>query len=141
MDTGGFSFSGGGSTGGSLVGTGVMIYNAPSTKGNSDTISINGNSSSTVSLSPPTSGPYQGISLFQDRTSTQPLSIAGNGTFTITGTFYAAAAALSITGNGTQSTVGSQYISDTLSVSGSGAININWSQAQTAKTRYLGLVE
>jgi Putative Flp pilus-assembly TadE/G-like len=141
MDTGGFSFGGGGSTGGTLIGNGVLLYNAPDPKNNSEGISINGNNSSYISMSPPTSGPYQGISLFQDRTSTQSLSIAGNGDFTITGTFYAAAAQLSVAGNGTQSTIGSQYISDTLTVSGGGALNINWTQDQTARTRYLGLVE
>jgi hypothetical protein len=137
MDTGGFSLG----AGGNLSGNGVMIYNAPSPKSNSDVISINGNPGATVSLSPPTSGPYQGISLFQDRTSAESLSLAGNGNFTITGTFYAAAAQLSVAGNGSQSTIGSQYISDTLTVSGNGAININWTQDQTARTRYLGLVE
>jgi hypothetical protein len=136
MDTGGFSI-GGGVT---LVGNGVMIYNAPSPKSNSDVININGNNGASVTLSPPTSGPYKGISLFQDRTSTQSLSVAGNGNFNITGTFYAAKANLTVAGNSATS-MGSQYISDSLTVTGTTATNITWNQNSTAQQRIIGLVE
>src|SRR5262249_35163047 len=136
MDTGGFSL-GGGVT---LVGNGVMIYNAPSPKSNSDVININGNNGASVTLSPPTSGPYKGISLFQDRTSTQSLSVAGHGNFHITGTFYAAKANLTVAGNSATS-MGSQYISDSLTVTGTTATNITWNQNSTAQQRIIGLVE
>src|SRR5262249_34884437 len=57
MDGGGFSFSGGGN----LTANGVMIFNAP--KSNSDVITIGG--SGTIILTPPTTGMYAGITLFQ----------------------------------------------------------------------------
>ena len=58
MQGGGFSFSGQGS----LVGNGVMIYNAPS-NGNADGISVNGQGS--VQLTGMTSGIYQGMTFFK----------------------------------------------------------------------------
>ncbi len=141
MGGGGFSFGGGGSVGGTLTGSGVMIYNAPSSKSNSDVISIKGNSSSSISLSPPTSGLYQGISLFQERTANQPINITGNGSFTVTGTFYGAAANLSVAGNGVNNIIGSQYISDSLTTSGGGSYYVAWDANKSARKRIIGLVE
>ena len=82
MEGGGFSFTGQGN----LEASGVMIVNAPSS--NSDVISINGNG--VINISPPTSGIYKGISLWQARSSTNDLSVTGNGGSTYSGTFYAA---------------------------------------------------
>src|SRR5262249_2518139 len=70
MDGGGFSFSGQGS----LTGNGVMIYNAPG-NGNSDNISVSGQGS--INISAPTSGIYQGVTFFQDRTSSVGGSVSG----------------------------------------------------------------
>jgi hypothetical protein len=135
MDGGGFSLSGTGN----LVGQGVMIYNAP--QSTSDKISIGGQGS--VVLSPMMAGPYQGILLFQDRNSTTPVNVSASPgvEFTVTGTFYAASAELSVTGNGTQQTIGSQYISDTLILSGNGTYNCSWSPDLTPGTRDVLLVE
>jgi type II secretory pathway pseudopilin PulG len=119
---------------------GVMLYNHPSSSSSNQQIQITGNASGTVSLSPLTSGPYAGILLWEDRTSTVPLSISGNGTFNLLGTFYAANAQLQIQGNG-NATIGSQYISRTLSLSGNGNIHIDYSDNNTARTRFVGLVE
>ncbi len=91
MEGGGFSVSGSGS----VTGQGVLIYNAPNST--SDTISLTGNGK--VSLSPMASGPYQGITLFQDRNSTAPITITGNGNLDITGAIYAAHVLLNVTAN------------------------------------------
>ena len=81
---GGFSFTGQGS----LTGLNVMIYNDP--QSNSDNINLAGQGA--ITMTPPASGPYQGINLFQSRTATiQPtVSVTGNGTapLSISGTFY-----------------------------------------------------
>jgi hypothetical protein len=126
MQGGGFSVSGQASV--TDLGKGVMIYNAPGSA--ADVISISGNGS--VSLSAPTSGPYQGITLFQDRTSTAPLRITGNGKLDITGIIYAAHAQLNITGNGgvdasgnPLDTIGSLLIADSLNISGNGTFKID----------------
>jgi hypothetical protein len=137
MDGGGFSFTGQGS----LTAIGVMIYNAP--QSNSDTINLQGSGS--ITMSPPTSGPYQGLSIFQARApSIQPtVNITGNGTapLSITGTFYVPSGPLKVTGNGTQDTIGSQYISDTLTLGGNGSFNVNWNPAIIPGIRSIYLVE
>jgi Flp pilus assembly protein TadG len=135
MDGGGFSFSGQGS----LYGAGVMIYNAPG-NGNADGISVTGQGS--MVLSAPTSGPYQGITFFQDRTSGVTGNVEGTGGETsITGTFYFAGALLKVSGNGGVANIGSQYISRYLTLGGNGGININWQPDQVARKRSIYLVE
>jgi hypothetical protein len=111
-----------------------MLYNAPGGGSNSQGIQITGNSAGTVDLGPLTSGPYAGLLLWQARTATQTLSIAGGGNFTLEGTFYAADALLQVTGSGT-ATIGSQYISRTLSLSGGGTVNIDYKAQGTARLR------
>jgi hypothetical protein len=135
MDGGGFNIGGQAS----LQGEGVLIYNAP--QSNSDVINISGQGN--ISLSPMTTGPYQGILLFQDRTSTAPVSIQGAAAtdMTITGTFYCASANLSVTGNGDQQTIGSQYISYTLNLGGNGTYYCSWTPDITPGTREVLLVE
>jgi hypothetical protein len=92
LQGGGLSVSGNGR----LTGSGVLIYNAPA--GSADGITLSGNGA--VVLSPGTSGAHAGITLFQDRASSAPVSITGNGNLAITGTIYAAGAVINVTGNG-----------------------------------------
>jgi hypothetical protein len=138
MQGGGFNI-GGGANG--VDGTGVMIYNAPTS--NSDTINITGNGGATINLSPPMTGPYQGILFFQDRTTTAPVSVQGasGSSLILTGTFYAASAVLNVTGNGLQQTLGSQYISYDLKLGGNGTYNCTWTPDLTPGTREIMLVE
>jgi len=134
---GGFSFGGQGT----LTGYNVLIYNDP--QSNSDTISLSGGGA--ITLTPMDTGPYQGICLFQSRTSTyQPVcSVTGSGAapLSITGTFYIPKANLNVTGNGTQDTIGSQYISDTLTLGGNGHFNVDWSPTLVPGIREVWLVE
>jgi len=135
MDGGGFSFSGQGS----LVGHGVMIYNAPG-NGQADGISVTGQGS--MILSPPTDGIYHGLTFFQDRTSNVQGNVEGTGgTTDITGTFYFSGAHLKVSGNGGVVNLGSQYISNTLYLGGNGTINIQWSPDKVARKRSIYLVE
>jgi hypothetical protein len=135
MDGGGFSFSGQGS----LYGEGVMIYNDPG-NGQADGINVSGQGS--LVLKGPTSGIYQGITFFQDRTSNVSGSVSGTGgTTDITGTFYFAGAQLSVSGNGGVANIGSQYISRLLELGGNGGINIDWAPDKVARARNLYLVE
>jgi hypothetical protein len=132
MQGGGFSVTGQGN----VTGLEVMIYNNPAS--NSDTISIAG--SGVMKFTPPTSGPYQGILLFQNRTSTAPVSVSGGSGSSMAGLFYAAKALMKITGGGGAS-IGSQYISDTLTIQGNGNFSIDWSAATTPGIREIYLVE
>jgi hypothetical protein len=119
---------------------GVMLYNEPTNSSSSQGITINGNSSSSINLSALTSGPYAGILFWQDRSATQGLNVAGSANFNLIGTFYAASANLTVSGGGT-AVIGSQYISDTLTLSGGGAVNINYSPQGSGRPRIVGLVE
>jgi hypothetical protein len=118
---------------------GIMIYNAGT--GTNDGINITGNSSGTVNLSPPTDGPYTGLTFFQARNAPEDVQIAGNGNFTIYGTIYASDALLKITGNGAVSNIGSQYISLDLALAGNGNIAISYVPQHLARTRIITLVE
>lgn len=119
----------------SMTGSGVMIYNNP--LASTDAINISG--TGTISLSPPTSGIYSGISLFQARSSNVGLSLSGGSNMSLSGTIYATGARLTISGGG--GNVGSQYIIDDLTTTGNGNINVPWSAANVARPRDLRLVE
>ena len=133
MQGGGFTFGGSAN----LYGNGVMIYNAPTS--NSDVVSLAGNG--TCTLNPMTTGLYAGISIFQERSSTNTVSLTGNGGMQVTGTFYVAGGTLATTGNGAGDVIGSQYISYKLNLGGNGGINIDWDPQKTARKREIGLVE
>lgn len=140
LNPGIYYLSGGGlamSGNASLTGSGVMFYNDPGTSGG--TINISGTGA--VTLSPPTSGTYKGITIFQNRTATNTVSITGNGSMNLTGTLYIPHATLNVSGNGSNNIMGSQYISYDLTVSGSGSVGIVWTGASTANARSIGLVE
>jgi hypothetical protein len=120
----------------SLTGNGVLIYNSPL----SSTDAINLSSRGAISLSPPTSGVYAGLTFFQDRTSPVALSLSGKDNVSISGTIYAPAASLNISGNG-DITAGSQFIIAGLTISGNGVLTIPWNLANVFRSRDLRLVE
>jgi|GEM_PF-2878152 len=109
---GGLSLSGNAS----LTGQGVLIYSASLHKG----LTLSGNG--TVWLSPVPSGTYAGITYFQNRASTAPTSISGNGFMSIVGALYMARAPLTLSGNGQLPTLGSLDVADTVSITGNGAV-------------------
>jgi hypothetical protein len=102
-----------------LTGYGVTIYNAPVSS--SDVINLSG--SGGVTLTAPTDGTYAGLTLFQDRNSTNPVTLSGGSGLNITGTVYAAGAVVTLSGGG--GLVGSQLIGKDLVISGNGSFKIN----------------
>lgn len=117
-----------------IVGNGVMLY-----LDSGAALSLGGNGN--VTLSPMTTGAYQGLTVFENRNSTTAMNLAGNGTMQISGTLYAPHAAISMVGNGLTNQVGSQVIAYSLNLSGNGALNVTWTANATARARVLGLVE
>ena len=117
IEDGGFSVTGKAS----VSGTGVMIFNAgskyPSTGGTYGSISLSGNGS--YSLSPPTSGTYAGIVIFQPMDNTNGLTVSGNASG-MTGVIYAPAAQLTESGN---AQLNAAIVVDTMTVSGQGIAN------------------
>jgi Putative Flp pilus-assembly TadE/G-like len=130
------------SGGASLTANQVMVYNGPGSDGKTGKITI---SASTVVMSPPTSGVYEGISLFQYRSSTQPIVLSGGSDMRISGTIYGARAPVKVTGgssvNTTDTSFGSQFIVDQLELSGSSDFGIRGPGAAGKTTRFIGLVE
>ena len=114
IEGGGLTISGNAS----ITGTGVMIVNAgsnyPKTCGSYGSISLSGNGS--YNLSPPTSGTYAGIVIFQPKDNTKTLTLSGNAAG-MSGTLYAPAAKLSESGN---AQLDASLIVDTLTISGNG---------------------
>lgn len=76
---------------GSVRGDGVLIYNE------SGRIEVQGNGE--LRLSAQTSGTYEGITIFQPSSNTQPLWFSGNADFQVTGAIYAPRAQLHFEGN------------------------------------------
>jgi hypothetical protein len=117
---------------------GIMVFNAWSLL--SDAINID--STGNVTLSPPSTGPYKGLTLFQARgtpTSSGPtISLTGYAGTKITGTVYGAYAPCHCHGSG-GCVLGGQQIVDSLSVTGS--VNVDASGKPVANTRQVGLVE
>jgi hypothetical protein len=109
----------------SLIGNGVMIY---VTNLWPDELDING-SAGVLTLTPPTSGPYQGISLFQDRLNNQVIYVRGSTTVQITGAIYAPAASVQVSSNVSGNTVGGAIIADSLSLAGGATVNVQMGNA------------
>jgi hypothetical protein len=120
-----------------LTGSNVMLY----LTGPNASIDLEGNGA--VTLSPMTTGPYAGITLFQDRTNTNGATLAANGNINITGTIYAPAANVNYQANGTTDVFGSQIIAQSLALTGNGTVNVDFDSSSQAvpATRDFGLVE
>ncbi len=117
IEGGGFTVSGNAS----VSGSGVMIFNAgskyPTTGGTYGGITLSGNGS--YNLSPPTTGTYAGIVIFQSRDNSTALTLSGNASG-MTGTVYAPAAQLAESGN---AQLNAAVIVDTMTISGNGVSN------------------
>ena len=101
-------------TGGVITAEEVMLYIEDGK------LDIRGNTEMT--LSPPTSGDYEDISIFQSRTNTNDAEINGGGGLDLTGVLYFPENHLRIEGN--SDTIGTQLIADTIGIHGNGLINI-----------------
>jgi hypothetical protein len=124
---GGFSVNGAAS----VSGAGVMIYNAGSnynggTPGTYGGFTISG--SGAVNLSPPTTGPYAGILLFQSRDNTRAIALSGAAVANIDGgVVYAPAALLNLSGSaqlGASNQPASPLIVNQLVCTGSGTSDL-----------------
>lgn len=113
ISAGGLNISGNAS----ISGNGVTIY---TTGGGAVSLSGNG----TINLKAPTSGTYNGIVIYQNRTYSTAMTITGNGNMSITGTIYAAKSPITVTGNGVSNTVGTRIIGLTLKIAGNGGVSV-----------------
>jgi hypothetical protein len=141
LQGGGLNVSGSANVGTAAGETGgIMVFNAWSLL--SDVLNID--STGTVALSPPNSGPYKGLTLFQARGSLlggngPPITLTGYAGTKITGTVYGAYAPCHCHGKHKSCVLGGQHIVDSLSADGT--VNVNASGQPVANTRQVGLVE
>ena len=81
-------------TGGSLTGDGVTLYIAPG-----GSLGGSGNGNTTLNLTAPSTGPYHGILIYQDRSNTNPVQLNGNSIANLTGIIYIPSAEFDLTGS------------------------------------------
>ncbi len=127
LDGSGLSISGNAA----LSGAGVTIFNVGSSynpatgydDGSFGAVTFSG--SGAESLTPPTSGTYAGILLYQARDNAKALTLSGNAMQGLSGTIYAAAAQLTESGNAQIGTASNpiSIIVDTMSISGNAVAN------------------
>ncbi len=127
--------------GGNFLAEGVMFYVIDSTPGSNPKSHVYLGGNGTIVMSgidpqryvyPPEVTIYEGITIFQARTSdhggiygnTNEATIIGTSTMDLDGTFYFPENHLKL--SGTADSVGNQLIVDSLTVSGNGVININY---------------
>lgn len=101
-----------------LTATEVMIYM------DEGDFNISGNG--TFNITAPTSGTYQGMMLYMDRSSDGSISISGNGVVNTSGTIYGANAHMALVGNGSNTVLNAQIIVNTMAISGNAAMTLNY---------------
>lgn len=137
MAGGGFSKAGGAR----FVGDGVMIYvtenpTDPTGDGAPKPFDLTG--SGAMDLSPPTSGPYEGITLWQDEAITADFKMRGSNDL-ISGIFYAPGATLDISGDSQFGTV--QLIVNSFQLSGNSPLDLTYGEFRTFEAPDVVLVE
>ncbi len=116
---------------GRCTGSGVMLYNE------NGVISISG--SADVNISPPTSGTYQGITIFQPASNTQTLGFSSNVVSQISGTVYAPRASISLSGS--QSMVVDMIVAWRVGITVSSRLTINANEPPAASGGWVELVD
>jgi RHS repeat-associated protein len=112
-------------------GTGVTIYISPNHRTKTDD-ALEVFQHAVATLSPPTSGGYKGITLFESRSSNYEIEVSDHGTLNLIGTVYAAGGQLFVQGNGVfkggsdaHHLFGSQFIGYDMQVQDHGKILLN----------------
>jgi hypothetical protein len=120
MGSRGFDISGNAT----VTGDEVMIYNS-NVHGSGGGIDIGGSGS--IRLTPPQSGTYTGISIFQKRGMSPSIDITGNGNVDITGLIYANAARVELRGNAgfASDLLASGIVAHEIRVRGDGRVRVN----------------
>jgi hypothetical protein len=116
-----------------ITGNGVFIY---ITGGGS--VDMSGTTS--ISLSPMPSGTYAGITMFQDRSNSNSVTMSGGANINNTGTFYFPSATLNLSGGSGVTTFGAQFIVNKIGFSGNSPIDINYGSSVASHSTF-GLVQ
>ena len=119
----------------SLVAPGVLLYFACSayptpcaaTGASGADFSMTGGA--TVSISSPTSGSWQGVSIFFDRTNTATLNLTGSSASSVSGSIYLKSGGTTLTGSSGVFTLNSLIVTSTLTKTGDSGIAISFDPA------------
>lgn len=126
-----------------LEGRGLIVTGNSDVTGDGVTFFINKGEtvltgSGVFNLDAPSSGPYEGIVIFQARQLTSTVELTGNSVSDGWGTVYAAGAQIHVTGNATTSF---QFIGDTFLTDGATNITIDFYGGRLAEVPFVRLVE
>jgi len=118
---------------GSLSGQGVTIFLMENSQ-----LYINANEQ--VNLSPPTSGPYAGITIYQAHGNTQALTLNGGSGSVVSGFIYAPDAAITFAGNSDMNAQGSclRLVADTVTMTGNSAVKADCTTELGNREMYAG---
>ncbi|CAN7687369.1 TadE/TadG family type IV pilus assembly protein [Mesorhizobium sp. LjNodule214] len=118
---------------GSLTGQGVTLFLMEGAE-----IYLNANE--TVNLSPPTSGPYAGITIFQDHGNTSALTLNGGANSVISGFVYAPDAPISYAGNSDMSGQGDclRLVGKTVQMTGNSSVRTDCAALLGDREMYAG---
>ncbi|MDZ4278528.1 MAG: pilus assembly protein TadG-related protein [Dehalococcoidia bacterium] len=137
MSGGGFGKAGGAG----FVGDGVMIYvttNPANSSGDGGPLPFDLAGSGALDLSPPTSGTYQGITLWQDAAITSSFKMRGSND-SINGVVYVPGATLDVSGDSTMGTV--QLIVNKFLLSGNAPLELTYGDYLDFDVPRVALVE
>lgn len=124
---------------GKLVGSGVTIFLMEGAE-----FSVNGNE--ILQLTPPTSGPYAGITIFQEKTNTNTIAINGTSGSFVSGFVYAPGAHVFYAGNSATSTLTAclRLVSKTIEMTGNSSMKSDCSAELGGRdmlaSRYMSIV-
>ena len=123
----------------SLYAHGVLLYFAcsayptPCNAGGQNGAAMNMNSGATADMTGPTSGTYQGISIFSDRTNTATHAITGSSSSAIGGTIYSKTGTVSFTGpSGITTSLSAAVVAGVVTMTGSGNVTLNFNSSSNA---------
>ena len=118
---------------GTLTGLGVTIFLM-------ENASITLNANQVIKLSPPETGPYAGITIYQAKGNTNALLLNGGSGSTITGFIYAPDAHINFTGNSAMAGAGEcvRVVGDTIEMTGTSNVSTDCEKALGGRTMYAG---
>lgn len=130
---------------GSLSGTEVLLFNTTKEypeardddKGECGDMKF---SDGSAVLSPPSTGPYHGMVLFQDPACDKDVKLKGHASVTLTGTVYAPRAKVSVTGTADLS-VSQQIVAEQVELKGTGTYTVTFDPNRSARALVPGLAE
>jgi Flp pilus assembly protein TadG len=119
----------------SLTGSGVTIFLMEGAQ-------FTANANNVINLSPPSSGTYAGITIFQEHGDTSPMTINGTSGSNVSGFIYAPDAPVTYTGNSDMTAAGNciRVVGDTVEMNGNSAVKSDCTAELGGRKAYAGRV-